>query len=450
MSYVIYGLHTGEAKRQITCREAKTIEMLFGTSFTDETHACSQFFEEGISKFWIKETRCKIGVKCWLYVKVNMARAVGIGEYCLMPYTILNINKMIRMVSKVLKMLKLEDDNADFGEWKWERFDGGFDIEVMYPELYMSLLDKSLDVSAYKRRCKRKHFTPANPDVCESIRFGNDSYVYNVYIKLADLVNNGITITSKILQEVENIIRVERQNYSSAIKLLLPSGLVKDLASERTKNELLKVLITDIENFWGKGTYYASRELNVKFRGIVHVKELVSAMVAFTKRSLEDEYALYTTDIKKLFSKYGIMPVGIAKEDVGKYKVNALKGLYDIVTEHYTVIQKRAYHVFPVGHWCSDGRYKAGIKVHKVNDTRKQPITITGHTVEEYENNVLQELMTVYATNVKYHCATNKSIPDLLKKSADDILRFYQVVQSTNIKASVREYIKKMNLKSNA
>ncbi len=49
----------------------------------------------------------------------------------------------------------------------------------------MSLLDKSLDVNANKRKCVKKPFTPVNPNVCESLRFGNDSYVYNVYIKLA-------------------------------------------------------------------------------------------------------------------------------------------------------------------------------------------------------------------------------------------------------------------------
>lgn len=53
MSNVIYGLHTGEAKKQISYREAKGIEIIFGTSFPDENHACSQFFKEGVSKFWI-------------------------------------------------------------------------------------------------------------------------------------------------------------------------------------------------------------------------------------------------------------------------------------------------------------------------------------------------------------------------------------------------------------
>lgn len=449
MNQVIYGLHTGQAKKQITYREAKEIKMLFGTSFPDEAHACSQFFQDGISKFWIEEIPSKVGMKYWIHVRVNMARAVAIGEYCLMPYTVSNVKKMIRTISNVLKKLKLQGGNADFSEWKWERFDSAFDVEVAYPELYLSLLDKSLDVNAYKRKCVRKPFTPVNPSVCESLRFGNASYVYNVYIKLADLINMGITITPEILQEIQNIVRVERQNHPSAIKQLLPNGLVKDLVSVRALDGILKVMIDDIEAFWGKGTYYSSYEIKAKFDRNPEVQKLVPTLAAFTKKSLEDEYGLYTAEVRKVFEEHGIMPVGILKEDVARYQIKELKALYNMVTDCYSVAKKRVYHVFPVGHWAGDGRFKAGITVHKVNETRKIPLTIWGHTEEEYEEKVLQELMNVYATNVKYHCANNKSIPELMEKSADDILRFYQVVESKTVKAKVREYIKKMNLKKN-
>ena len=114
MNHVVYGLHTGEAKKQISYREVKNIEMLFGTSFPDEKNACSQFFQEGIPKFWIKEVVNKAGKKYWLYLKINMARAIGIGEYCLMPYTVLNVRKMQKAVSKVLKKLKLLPDGRSY------------------------------------------------------------------------------------------------------------------------------------------------------------------------------------------------------------------------------------------------------------------------------------------------------------------------------------------------
>ena len=446
MNQVIYGLHTIEAKKRISYREAKGIEMIFGTSYPDEAHACSQFFSDGISKFWIEEVVNKAGKRYLFYIKVNMARAIGIGEYCLMPYTVSNINKMIKRISKLLKKLDLDDRNVDFGSWRLERFDSAFDTSVDYPEVFISLLDKSLDVSVAKKQCKRKLFTPTNPNICESIRFGNSSYVYNVYIKLADLINKGIVITQDIHNEVDNIVRVERQNLLSAVKQLLPNCEVKELASNKTKDAILKALIEDIEAFWGKGDYYSSNEIITRFRSFPEVIKLIPLMAAFTNNSLETEYKLYTSDIKKIFQEYGIMPVGICKNDAHKYQIREIKGLYNMVTNHYTIRDKRSYNVFPVPHPCSDGRWKAGITFHKINDTRRQPVSIAKSTLEAYEETVLRELKLAYVTNVKYHCSV-APISELKDKSADDIIRFYQVVKTKSVKEETKRFIKNMNLK---
>lgn len=446
MNQVIYGLHTIEAKKRISYREAKGIEMIFGTSYPDEAHACSQFFSDGISKFWIEEVVNKAGKRYLFYIKVNMARAIGIGEYCLMPYTVSNINKMIKRISKLLKKLDLDDRNVDFGSWRLERFDSAFDTSVDYPEVFISLLDKSLDVSVAKKQCKRKLFTPTNPNICESIRFGNSSYVYNVYIKLADLINKGIVITQDIHNEVDNIVRVERQNLLSAVKQLLPNCEVRELALNKTKDAILKALIEDIEAFWGKGDYYSSNEIITRFRSFPEVIKLIPLMAAFTNNSLETEYKLYTSDIKKIFQEYGIMPVGICKNDAHKYQIREIKGLYNMVTNHYTIRDKRSYNVFPVPHPCSDGRWKAGITFHKINDTRRQPVSIAKSTLEAYEETVLRELKLAYVTNVKYHCSV-APISELKDKSADDIIRFYQVVKTKSVKEETKRFIKNMNLK---
>lgn len=448
MNQVIYGLHTGEAKKQISYREAKGIEMIFGTSFSDENHACSQFFKEGISKFWIEEVISKQYKKYILHLRVNLARASGIGDYCLMPYTIPNVKKTRRVISKVLKQLKLNDKNADFGEWKVERLDTAVDVEVAFPDMYMTLLDKSLDVNAYKRKCKRVYFTPTNPDVCESIRFGNDSYTYNVYIKLADLINKGITITPEILQEVKNIVRIERQNKQSALKQLLKERQIKDLESVSVRDAILKTLIEDVEAFWGKGNYYSAHEVKAEFGGVSDVIQLIPAMVKFTENSLETEYAIYSPEIKQQFKDYGIMPVGICREDAHKHQIHKIEGPYNMVTNIYAIPDKRTYNVFPIPHLCSDGRYKAGITFHMVNDTRKQPVSIAKSELDAYEETVLRELKRAYVTNIKHHCSV-APIPELKDKSADDILRFYQVVQTKSVKEDAKSFIKTMNLKKN-
>lgn len=360
MNQVVYGLHTGQAKKQISYREAKAIEMIFQKAFPDEAHSCSQFFHKGISKFWIEEVTNKAGKRYWMHLKVNMARAIAVSEYGLMPYTVSNVKKLIRETSKLLKKLKLDDRNADFSIWRWERFDCGFDVSVEHPEIFMSLLDKSIYVNAAKKRCRRIAFTPANSNACESIRFGNDSYTYNVYIKLAGLINKGIAITPDIHREVDNIVRVERQNHLSVIKQIVPKCEVGGLASNKTMNLILKTLTDDIEAFWGKGDYYSSNAIRSKYRSIPDVARLIPAMVEFTANSLDDRQHLYTADIKESFQEYGIMPVGICKDDAHKYQIQEIKGLYNMVTDCYAVPDKRAYHEFPV--FIHGGGYANGDK----------------------------------------------------------------------------------------
>ena len=162
----------------------------------------------------------------------------------------------------------------------------------------------------------------------------------------------------------------------------------------------------------------------------------------------QSEYGLYTSEVKQQFQDYGIMPVGICKEEAHKYQVDKIEGLYNTVTNMYAISDKRAYNVFPVPHLCSDGRQKAGITFYMVGDTRKQPVSIAKSTLEDYEEAVLNELKRVYVTNIKYHCSITP-IPELKDKSADAILRFYKVVQTKSVKEETKRFIKTMNLKEN-
>ena len=444
---VIYGLHTGEAKKKISCREAKRIELEFDKGIYDEKIGCSQFFNDGISRFWIEKVVNKKGLMYFLHFKLNMVRVVDCGQYCIMPYTKSNIRKLIKNVSKILKKLKLNAWNSDFGEWQWVRFDSAFDVENDNPELFIKLLDKSLNVNAYRKQCSRKYFVPINPTVCESIRFGNDSYIYNVYYKLAELKNKNINITAYIQQEVENIIRIERQNHRIAVKQLLGKGLIKELESNKTRTNIMQVMIKDIEAFWGKGNYYSGHQIMEKINKIENRQELLEAITAFTKNSLESKYELYTADIKKLLQQNKIMPVGITKEDIQKYQISKIDGLYKIINDAFPIQYKRMYREFPVPHECADGRYKVNITLYfKSNDKNKKTITIAKPTLEKCELAVFEKLKSTYVANINSPI-NSKEITELINKSADSILRFYKVVKSKSVKAKVREYIKVNNLK---
>ena len=58
------------------------------------------------------------------------------------------------------------------------------------------------------------------------MRFGNSSYVYNTYVKLTEVLQkakkNGRTVTKEETEEIQNILRIERQNHADAVKKMLP------------------------------------------------------------------------------------------------------------------------------------------------------------------------------------------------------------------------------------
>lgn len=79
-------------------------------------------------------------------------------------------------------------------------------------------------------------------------------HIHTMYtLNLLGLINKGIAITPDIHREVDNIVRVERQNHLSVIKQIVPKCEVGGLASNKTMNLILKTLTDDIEAFWGKG-----------------------------------------------------------------------------------------------------------------------------------------------------------------------------------------------------
>lgn len=57
------------------------------------------FFDRGITKIWIKEVHGRYS-KNYIYVKIKFLRALGTSSHKIMPYTISNARKVIRLLIK--------------------------------------------------------------------------------------------------------------------------------------------------------------------------------------------------------------------------------------------------------------------------------------------------------------------------------------------------------------
>ena len=99
----------------------------------------------------------------------------------------------------------------------------------------------------------------------ESMRFGNASYIYNIYAKLPEVTaragEKGSTAAPEEIEEVQHLLRVERQNLANACKKLLPDGKAGNLAEPGVRKKILKPMTDEAEKFFGRGDFYSWEEI---------------------------------------------------------------------------------------------------------------------------------------------------------------------------------------------
>ena len=445
MEQVVYGIHTGTFKRQVTKKESNAIKKFFGVDIDKPLKDEMYFYEKGITKLWLQEIPTKCGMKYYLYIQINFTRILGIGTHKIMPYSIANVKKAIKVVTRVLKLLPLLDKNNKFQDWTVERIDTAFDIHEQHTPLLMQLLNDSLDLSNKRKKCERLLIPNKTPEQLksESVRFGNDSYVYNGYVKLTEVLEkaekNGRTVSQEEIEEIQDILRIERQNHANAVKELLPHKKVSDLANATVRDDILKTMIDEMETFFGKGDFYSWKQIGKEYysKHEAEIKTIRDIMGKITLSSLEaaqDDY----TKVADTFNKLGISPVGI-KQQCG---VDFIQGVYSRIVKKYPrPPDRRQYNSFPIPHQTNDGRIGANIPLYSVNSD-KRTISVKGNSLEDYESKVFNKLRNTYLINRQYLKSDDTSKRDIVQKSADTIKRFHRAAKTATVKQDAEKFIK--------
>lgn len=386
---VVFGLHTGEFKKWISEKEANSIKGFLGLKPDEGLTSNTFFYEQGITKLWIEKVPGKSRPRHYIHMIVNFARASGVGNHIIMPYKICCVRKVFSSVNRVLKELRLSDGNRKIQNWTVARVDSVFDIFEERTSLLMQLLNQYLDLSDQKKKCERIEIKGKTLEqlIYESLRFGNASYTYNIYVKLTEVFDKakkaGRAVTPEELKEVRGILRVERQNHESACKRLLPNMKVGDLADSKVHDGILKTMIDEIAVFFGRDDY-----------GIEEMKGLYNRIVAVCPRPPD----------------------------------------------------KRQYGSFPRPCRTGDGRFKATITLYYANSGRRQ-ISVAGGTMGAYEKNVLRKLREAYMHNRAYLKSDDSVKRGLAIKSADSIIRFNKTVKTATVKQETEKFIRDFQIK---
>lgn len=452
MKQVVFGIHTATAKHLITQKESNAVKKFFGVDIDkpleDETH----FYERGVTKIWIQEISNKRGIRYYLYMQINFTRILGIGTHKIMPYSIANMKKAIKAVNRILKLLPLLDKNNKFQDWTAERIDITFDIYEQHTPLLMQLLNDSLDLSNTRKRCERLPIPDKTPEQLksESMRFGNDSYVYNTYAKLTEVLQkaekNGRNVTQEEIEEVRHILRIERQNHKSALKELLPHRKINDLADNKVRTDILRIMVDEVALFFGKGDFYSWKGIVQKYypEHEADIRKIKDVMKQITLNTFGAAQGIYTKDVRNTFDKLRLSPVGIKQ----KSGIDFIQGIYNRIIKAYPhPPDKRQYNPFPIPHQIVDGRFKAAITLYRADSGRKR-VQVAGKTLADYENKVFSKLVSTYIANQTYLESNNSAQKDLALKSADSIVRFCKVAKTTAVKQGTAKFIKNLKLDS--
>jgi len=434
----VFGLHTAEFKRWISRKEANSIKAYFNLNPDEKLTGSTYFYQYGVTKIWLEEIKGK-KPRYYLHMIVNFSRVLGISNYRAMPYTPRNVKKVFTAMNKVLKALPLSSNNAVFPDWTRERFDSVFDIYEEHTELQMQLLNQSVNLSDRKKRCNRIPIQgkTAQELECQSMRFGNNSFTYNIYRKIEEIQDKGKSITEEEKAEVQHLLRIERQNHKDAFKELVKTA--GDLANANVHDDILKTMIDEMEMFFGKGDFYSWKGITKKYYPDhkADIDLIENVMKQITLNSFGAAQGICTKDVSNTFDKLRLSPVGI-KQECG---IDFIQGIYNRIIKAYPrPPDKRRYGSFPSPCRTGDGRFKATIILYNANSGRKQ-ISVAGRTIEQYEEKVSQKLKETYLLNRLYLKSDDPDKQDMILKSADYIRRFHKAAKTETVKQDAEEFI---------
>lgn len=455
VSKIVFGLHTGEIEHKISRKEMEQIKAFFNLTPKDTLCNTSHFYKQGINQLEIVETVKQYNGQSkqqyTLKLRLNFSRIIGGAEYEIMLLTVKNIKKVITRINKILqKILQLQNTNNQVEDWIVDRLDSAFDIYMKEPQLFVILLNLSLQLPP-KQKSKYLLSTELEmlkQQIWQSIRFGNDSYIYNIYVKLIELTKRGVMLSEEERDRLQELLRVEKQHFKDGVKRLLGSkrrfGI---LAEEQTIQDIKRGMISDIEIYFGKGNFYSA----IKWKSKVASKgidvEQYEEWLSHMERGILCWQQNYPKELMEFLKEVELAPTIIPTRFVESCQVDEIQSLYNMIVQEYPLQKpKRVYHEFPVPCRKSDGRYSVVLSLPSFKYYPSVKKTIVKPTLEEYEMSVCQKVTENYLINRVFRESHDKRKQEVHTKSAQYILKFRKGVQTESVKERLDDFIEAFSL----
>lgn len=471
------GVHTIDIKHKISAWEARNLKRAFEVSLNDKL-CTTKLCPKGINELEIKENPVyKDGVLIKttydLCLQINVGRLLGVSEVLM---TVINRQTMKKAVSALNKIfskdLGLFGKNSNAEDWTLSRLDCGFDLtlppECVQTGIYIRLLHYALNLHN-SRKCKIKGYKGSDEKkvLYESLRFGNDSYTYNIYLKYKQMLDKYGEKAEKYKGEIENTLRVEKQIIGKGIAHYVGSPQkLSLLLKDDVIQKLMQSIVKEIRLFFGKGDFMSydtiKKVIGQSKYSDDYEKMFCIILAMISKEGYEDFYKGFEKTCKQegvdfnwfmgIIKKHrqeleelGISVSQILEDEAEFMGLNTLQGLYEQVKPDVPIpIAKGKKGKFGKIIWNDkENRYKCNFTIHSIREGNRR-IAMADRDKEKLKLEIFKKLGKVYKENADAVTSGERTLLDLVDKSQQDIELFKEVIGLPDLQIN---YNKNHNLK---
>ena len=267
--------HTMVIHKKVSLSEASYLCSMYGKSLSKSVELSGADIKiAGINQINI------LGIKIpnsgnWIYdvkIQVNVGRLIKQTKVAMLVLNKSNVNAIIKRLNEIFtKTFAFKQKHCDSAEWYMERIDCGIDLKLGTDDeevlkAYIKALHDSFDSNNYRGVRYSQYKGWDAPEVqYESVTLetagcknGNSLYKYNIYCKLLQLTKyakeHGLTLSQAEIDEIRNVIRIEKQIIDVA-KVFGCSNKLGSLLDEDVTEKVMNNIIREIKLFFGVGDY---------------------------------------------------------------------------------------------------------------------------------------------------------------------------------------------------
>lgn len=455
-------VHTLDISHTITEWEAKRLKEKYQIK---KQEVITKIGIKGINQIQIKENYIPKNkthtarTRYHLHIQVNLGKLLSISNIKMAAINEHNRKKMETLLHKIMeKEWILLSKNCNVQDWTLNRLDYGKDITFQgknpnaMVSIYLRLLNHALNLYN-NRNCKRIPYLGSNNvnAVYESIYFGNQAYIYNIYNKLDQLSKKYTTLTPEQQAEAQGLLRIEKQMRGKSLAALGTPQKVSLLFNDTIIEKLFSTLIKELKLFFGTGDFlFFPRAVNVIIQSKhslsrkQQLRDMMSAISHYgfyqaVQKEMQKE--IHKNDTINLFlqgrkdlEKLGISASCISEIEVKEIGVTTLPELSKLLGHsHVQKPVKRKKGAFgkiiPDKKNC---RYRCNFSVHDAQGKRFR-LSLADKDKENLKKKILYKMIDIHQKNLQQAQGNPTETLSIIQQTVKDLSNFKTTIEEPEI-----------------